>query len=279
MRADLERLSAGGTTWLRWFVLCDGRAGIRFDTSGTPLGLDDHVRADLDVALRLAHDTGLKLVLTLFDFHWCAPMALVGGVQTGGRRAVITSAARRDALLRTVLEPLVEHVGSHPAVAAWDAMNEPEWATFGLGTWDPRRAVRRSTMRQFLGEIVAIVRARAPHPVTVGSASADWLALVRGLGLDFYQVHWYDHMAAKLPLARPVASFALDRPVVLGEFPTRGSHLIPSAVVDVARSAGYAGSWFWSVQAEDAATDLAAAMVTFGGAPSPAPDPTAAARI
>ena len=265
IRTDLDRLRSGGTTWVRWFVLCDGRAGIRFDAAGCPLGLDDYLLRDLDAALAFAASLDLKLVLTLFDFHWFGRARIINGVQTGGRRTVIASVRRQQALLSRVLEPLFEHVGRHPAIAAWDVMNEPEWATLGVGTFDPRRAVRRSVMRRFLGDVTALAHARTHHPVTIGSAGARWLALVRGLGLDFYQVHWYEHMERQSPLNRPVSTLGVDRPVMLGEFPTRGSRYTPTEIVEVAIEAGYAGGWFWSVQAEDAATDRAAAVRSFAG--------------
>lgn len=267
VRLNLERLRAAGTCWLRWFVLCDGRAGIRFDAAGLPVALDDFVRRDLDAALDLAASLDLKLVLTLFDFHWFAPARIVNGVQTGGRRAVIARRQGREALLHGVVEPLLAHVGPHPAIAAWDVMNEPEWATFGVGTFDPRYTVRRSVMRRFLGDVTALAHARTGHAVTVGLADARSLDLVRDLGLDFYQVHWYEHMEPQSPLTRAVSTFGTDRPVMLGEFPTRGSRYSPAQIVDVAMAAGYAGAWFWSVQAQDGATDRMAAMRSLAAEP------------
>jgi hypothetical protein len=85
-------------------------------------------------------------------------------------------------------------------------------------------------------------------------ASASGLRLVRGLGLDFYQVHWYDSVEAASPLRRPVSRLRLDRPVLLGEFPTRGSAVAPEDVLKAARDAGYAGALAWSVFADDHAT-------------------------
>ena len=47
-RADLARVAdtlrsaaAHGVKAVRWFILCDGRAGIRFDESGAPKGPDE----------------------------------------------------------------------------------------------------------------------------------------------------------------------------------------------------------------------------------------------
>jgi hypothetical protein len=90
----------------------------------------------------------------------------------------------------------------------------------------------------------------------VGSASTRYLGLVQGLGLDVYQAHWYDHFEAVAPLAkRP----SLDRPLILGEFPTKGSKKDVATILDTARKAGYVGAMPWSVGATDDATDFATA--------------------
>lgn len=242
-----------GFDCVRWFLLCDGRAGIRFDADGTPLGVDSAAWRDLDAILRLVDRARLRLLPVLLDFHWCRPASRVNGVTLAGHRTTIAHPRRRAALVRAVLSPLAARYGQEPLVYAWDLINEPEWATFGLGTWQPF-AVTAGSMRRFVRDATAAVHAVARQPVTVGSASARWLGLVRGLGLDLYQVHWYEPLERRAPLARPVAALACDRPVLLGEFPTAGSTRAPEAIVAAARNAGYAGAFFWSVLADDQAT-------------------------
>jgi hypothetical protein len=118
-------------------------------------------------------------------------------------------------------------------------------------------------MRQFIGDVTTLVHARTSQQATVGLASVAGLDLVRGLGLDFYQVHWYERHAGRAPLDRPVATLGLDRPLLLGEYPTRGSALSPPAIVDAARRAGYRGALAWSLLAEDSASDAAACELAF----------------
>jgi len=265
-RSDLARLadlfgelSAHGLRLLRWFLFCDGRAGIRFATDGTPLGPDDCVAADLDAALRLADRAGLGIVFTLLDFHWCKPARIVDDVQLGGRRAAIGEARPRGALLDRVFGPVLRRYGTEPAVAGWDLFNEPEWVTLGLGTVQPATALDAGVMRAFLADAAALAHAEARQPVTVGSASAVWLGLVRGIGLDVYSPHWYDALDARWPLNAPVAALGLDRPVWLGEFPTRGSARDLATLLTQARASGYAGALLWSVLATDTASDFAGA--------------------
>jgi hypothetical protein len=250
-----ESLAARGIRAVRWFMLGDGRAGIRWGEDGCPLALDDRFFPDVDSALDLARAHGLRVLFTLIDFLWFRRPRVLEGVRMHGRRPVVHDARKRGALLDRVFGPLLERYGHDDTILAWDVINEPEWATFAVGTWDPRVSVSRRRMRAFIGETAALVHSRTGHPVTVGAASAAGLGLLRGLGLDFYQVHWYDSVERRAPLERPVSALGLDRPVLLGEYPTAGSARSPESIVARARESGYAGAFAWSVLADDSATD------------------------
>lgn len=270
-RADLARVAehlAGlrrhGMTAVRWFLLCDGRAGIRFDGLGVPVGCDDAVWRDLETAFALSTAAGLGVVPVLFDFLWCARRRVFRGVQMGGRAAAIRDPASRTALVERVIDPLLERYGREPGVLAWDVMNEPEWATRGVGTWRPWHSVSGSEMRAFIGATVERIHARTRHLATVGSASARWLPFVTGLGLDVYQPHWYDHLERRAPLTGAVAALGLDRPAWLGEFPTRGCRHSAAEVCDLARRAGYAGAFAWSLLSTDPSSGLAEVAAELG---------------
>jgi hypothetical protein len=249
----LTRLRASGATHIRWFVFCDGRAGIRFDGKQVE-GLDACVLPDVAAALTLAEATDLRVVFTLFDFHWCQSARHVNGVQLGGRRAVLGTSRGRAGLLDRVVAPVFREFGDHPCIAAWDVINEPEWVTLGVGSWNPFVSVRRHTMRSFIRDVTSLAHDMTTQPVTVGSASARWLPLVQGVGLDFFQVHWYDRVARHVA-PQAVSTLDADRPVVLGEFPTRGSALDPSTLLRLADDGGYRGALWWSLLAEDEATN------------------------
>jgi hypothetical protein len=255
----LDRTAMAGVRRIRWFMLCDGRGGIRFASDGAPLGLDDSFFPDVDAALAAASDRGIEIMFVLLDFLWSAPARMVEHVQLGGRVDVLRHAAKRTALLEYILAPILERYGHSPQIFAWDIINEPEWTTCGLGARRRRLCIPLDTMREFVRDGAALVHQHTRQAVTVGSAAAHWLDAWRDLGLDFYQAHWYDHLEGRAPLARPVQDLALDRPVLLGEFPSRLSPLEVRRILDTARAAGYAGGFFWSVLADDAATDFAAA--------------------
>jgi hypothetical protein len=252
----LARLADRGLSTVRWFLIGDGRAGLRLGADATPAGLDDRFLPDVDAALGVLRDLDLEVIFVLVDFLWFRRARRLRGVQMGGRAALVTSPRRRARLLDAVLEPILERYGRDPVIRAWDVINEPEWATRGFGARRLAPSVGRAEMRAFIGDVVERVHRRTLHEATVGLASARGLPLVRDLGLDFYQCHWYDSVEGRCPLERPVASLGLDRPLLLGEFPTRGSSRRPGAIVQAARRAGYAGALAWSVLADDEASDF-----------------------
>jgi hypothetical protein len=252
LRPVLARLAGEGIRFLRWFWLCDGRAGLRFKpTDELGPGLDKCVMRDVESSLELLGEHGLRVMPVLLSFDWFGRAQTVGGVHLRGRRTLVTAARRRQRLIDGVFAPLLERFGGSEVIFAWDLMNEPEWATLRSGSYDPRVSIRRHAMRRFLGDLLACVRARASQPVTVGLASLAGLPLVQGLGLDFYQVHWYDSLGRQHAPEHSVERLRLDRPLVLGEFPSRGSAHPPGALLEAARRAGYAGAFAWSALADD----------------------------
>jgi hypothetical protein len=256
----LDRLAAAGVSIVRHFLLCDGRAGIRFDADGAPLSLDDAFLRDADIAFDSAADRGLSLLPVLFDFHLCDAPQSVSGVQLGGRSALLADPASNDRLLDFVVRPIAERYGRHPGIAAWDLFNEPEWCTWPPASASDAGLVPFGRMRACLALMARCVRGLATQPLTVGTASTSHLEIVRGLGLDFYQVHWYEPFGWEA-LSDPVERLDLDGPVLLGEFPGRLTENEPSEVISTARQAGYSGALVWSVLSQDSASGYAEDLI------------------
>lgn len=264
LRDTLARIAGEGITRIRWFMLCDGRAGLRMAPDGSLAGLDDFVFRDADAAVEELGRAGLSVIFVLFDFHWFRPAAVVNGVQTCGRAGLAADALPRALLLERVVAPLLERYGRHPSILAWDVINEPEWVTRGVRLPPRPSEVLRAAMRDFIRDIVGLIHQRTSHAATAGSASVRTLPLVEGLGLDVYQAHWYDRLDRRAPLDRPVATLGLDRPLILGEFPTRGSRRMPAEIIEIARRNEYAGALAWSALSDDQATNHAAFVADLG---------------
>ncbi|RPI53984.1 MAG: hypothetical protein EHM55_12185 [Acidobacteria bacterium] len=239
--AAFARLAASGVQWGRWFLFCDGRAGIRFGDEGQPQGLDEFVIRDVETALEIAQRHGIRIMFVLLDFLWCDAARALRGVQMGGRAQLLDTPAERQALLDVVFRPVLERYGHEPAIFAWDIINEPEWI----------KTLKHGSIDAFLSETVSLIRSSTTHPVTVGSAGLRWRDRYAALGLDFYQVHWYDSLKHQPSLETPVSRLGFDRPVLLGEFPTKGSRRTPDDIVATARTAGYSGAFYWSALSDD----------------------------
>ena len=256
LRRIFLEISQNGFHVVRWFLFCDGRAGIRFTKSGTPNGVEPHFSADIDAALELAAEFGLRIIFVLFDFLWFGKATMVNGVQVQGHGNAIRSNYKQQALRRRVLKPLLVRYGASPVILAWDIINEPEWATSGYDEKVSGRTLSFLTMRRFIKKTAHLVHRHTRQLATVGLGNACGLPLAVDTGLDFYQVHWYDKWEAKAPLERPVSEWDLGRPLLLGEFPTRNSQRQPQAIVAAAEKSGYCGALAWSVLGTDRSSGI-----------------------
>ena len=286
---DFASMAGLGFTVVRWFVFCDGRSGIVFDEWGFASGLDSHFFVDLDAALETARRAGIRVVLVLLDHRWMfdslrdlIPDAVSGAVVEvrlrDGRAGALRSAAARDALFDTVIEPLVRRYGRTGvrsdlagSIAAFELMNEPD---FVIEEWerDLSRHVASPLPFAALGEAVArlsaIVHEYSPAAATIGAARLHnlWAWDDDALGLDVLQVHSYPDLRAPNRDAdifgRPASSLGVRRPVVLGEFAANGPAQHPDGVVPPERTmdeylafavaGGYLGAWPWSYSGTDA---------------------------
>ena len=258
------RLACDRIAVVRVFVLCDLRSGVRFDADGLPTGVDDALFADLDALIVTARRQHVRLMPVLLDFHLCHPPKVIDGVQIGGRSDLVVTGEGRSAFIESVLTPVARRYADEEAIAAWDVMNEPEWCL----RLSASRRVRDpfGLLQVFLAGAVSCLRANARQPVTVGCAGTWQLDLVRSLGLDVYQVHWYERFGWAR-LAQPVSQLGLDRPVLLGEFSGRTTPV--DVVLDTARRAGYRGAFVWSVLADDDQSGYPPEFVNWSAAQDP----------
>jgi hypothetical protein len=221
-----------GVRVLRWWVFPGEPWQITRDGAGAPAGVDEAVYADFDAALRLAAAHDLYFEFTLFS----APTHLPA--------AWLTDAGQR-ARLADVLGALFARYAGNPRVLAWDVINEPEWDIWSGDV--PQEAVQATVQA-----IAASVHRNSPALVTVGAARIDGLPLWVGLGLDYYQAHWYDKMNRAKDCARCTdyatlrAQHGLDKPLVIGEF-YAGQDADALQRFQDFYAKGYAGAYPWSL--------------------------------
>ena len=285
---DFAEMARLGFTVARWFLFCDGRAGILYDDRGLPDGLDDRALDDLDAALEIAVGSGVHIAFVMLDHRWMygglagAVVDPVSGASLQvtlpeGRADVLHLPEGRDRLFARVFEPIVRRYGRTgpradlgAGVAAYELMNEPD---FVIDEWDADRSrhVPRPLPFANVAESIArfsrLVHALCDAPTTLGGARLRnlWAWEDPGLGLDLLQVHSYPdlrHPARDADIfGTPAASHAGARPLLLGEFPGNGParhppHATPPATtlddyLEFAVRQGYAGAWPWSFSGTD----------------------------
>jgi hypothetical protein len=291
-RAAVERdfgdMAGLGLNVVRWFVFCDGRAGIVYDDRDLPAGLDPHFFTDLDTALEIAAAHGIVLDLVLLDHPWMfsGVRATVADPVTGGalearlprgRADVLGTDAGRRALFAHVIEPLVRRYGPSgergdlaDAVGAYELMNEPD---FVIEEWEAD--VSRHVASPLRFEVVAALVTRLSELVHAHSRALTTLGCARvrnlwawedpALGIDLLQVHTYPdtkHPERDVDLfGLPPSALGVSRQVLIGEFPGDATRQSPPGASPPARTLeqylefaierGYAGAWPWSFSGTD----------------------------
>jgi hypothetical protein len=216
--ADFARIKSSGVSVVRWFLLCDGRSGIRYQ-NGVPAGPDQGLFKDVTAALDLASESRLQICFSLFDFLWLQVPKRSDPVFPG--RAALQFAGGREALLQKILIPLFRKFRSHPALHAWEIVNEPEWAIPEFQP-SPKSALSLASARSFFSEVAQAIHEEALVPATLGSARLAWVRAWSEIGLDHLQAHYYPKLERDqdLSLAQQLDGLAdLARPLWLGELP------------------------------------------------------------
>ena len=261
---DFAALAAARIEVVRWFVFTDGRAGIAWNGSGELRGLDPIFFADMDAAIAIADETGVRLCLVLLDFLW---------FDDPGRRLALLDRSDTSAFVERVLDPFLDRYGRSAVIHSFDLINEPDWIITELATDRARAAWPLERLRAFAGMMSDRIRNRSTALITLGggriSVAAEWDHPV--YDLDFIQVHSYPDVRYPFrdtPLfGHAAADFGLTKPLLIGEFPSDprvhpADHLSPAYsaadYLKLAEAGGYLGAWPWSFKGTDAfgAVDL-----------------------
>jgi hypothetical protein len=285
---DFTEMAALGFTAARWFVFCDGRAGIAYDDRGLPAGPDPHLFTDLDAALEIAGGVGIRIALVLFDHQWMfkGVRETIADPVTGdlleaqlpeGRARILLTESGRDALFERLLEPLVLRYAPGGAradlaahVLAYEFMNEPD---FVIEEWEEdlsahvARPLPFVVVADLVSRLSEVVHRHSSALTTLGGARLRnlWAWDDEALGLDLLQVHTYpDERHPKRdedPFGLAATDLGVSRPVLLGELPGNPREQHPSGAVppdrdldeylEFALAGGYAGAWPWSFSGTD----------------------------
>lgn len=253
---DFAYLQSIGIKNIRWFLFCDGRSGLVLDDTGKVVGLDFKVRSDMDAALEIAKRHDIKIIFVLVDFsifnsrHRLAKHPVSLGAELAEDKE------HRDAFIENAVTPILKRYGANENILAWEVVNEPEWAMNIRGGRSFRKNVSVEAMQAFVNQTVDAIHANTKQLATVGSARRDWLKYWRNSNLDFYQYHYYPNQEWLTPFDRPIAELGLDKPCIVGEFPTKDPGRTVGSYLEASHKNGLAGAFAWGLRSSDRYSNL-----------------------
>jgi hypothetical protein len=271
VQSDMATLGNEGVHFLRWWVFGDGRYDPLFDGTGKITGLDSQFFADLDTELQYAANNHIYLDLTVLDTSIMNTASFSGGVQLGGHGNIMTDSTVQQSFLDNALKPLLQHIAASSYkqnVLCYDIINEPEGdlkpLAWPLNFWGNGGApVDGPFVQTFVKNCASYIHSYGGGAyATVGSAEPQFVSYWKGLGLDFYCLHYYPWMdfggaaGSGLPT---YASLNLDKPCVVEEFANFGdasyglNDTNPQSAnwyLNTIYNLGYAGELSWSVNSD-----------------------------
>ncbi|NND34381.1 MAG: cellulase family glycosylhydrolase [Saprospiraceae bacterium] len=252
--------NAGGNA-IRWWLHTNGSVSPLYDADRRVSGLNTQSISNMRKVLDLALDRGIMVSMCLWSFD----MLQNQGQDLSATRAILEDILATRAYINNALIPILNEIGSHPAVMTWEICNEPEGMTQEFGWSDERTTM--SYVQRFVNLCAGAIHRTTPTAlVSNGSWSFraasevgaftnyyhdDSLIAAGGDSdgvLDILQVHFYDHVGTSAsPFHYPASYWDLDKPIIIGEFPAHGiDGFTVEECYDFAYRLGYAGALSWS---------------------------------
>jgi hypothetical protein len=246
VRQDFQQIRAlfGAPALVRVFLFGDLRSGFTFDDSGGPVAITPRARENMKKLLDLAAEEKVVLVPALLDFTMADGRAHSGpnGKWSAGEHLDLVTDPAKRARLATLLGDFVRAFAGHPAVLAWEVMNEPENAA---------AAVTLEHFADLQRLQVAVVDAihAAGELATIGHRSTEDAArFFRGrVATDLGQAHYYplvDTRPNPTPFATRMVPVFGPLPAGWGEAQARPGKI--GAQVRTVRDAGHRYLLLWS---------------------------------
>lgn len=225
INANLDVMKARGVRTLRWWIYSDfteaplwtGK-GEKLRCVGLPKGWVKNFMTTVDAAK--ARGIRLYPVFSSFDLG------------RKGYKWVVSDKAVRQSFIENAVRPIVQAATKNEGIFAWDIINEPEWLVRVEDNGDPNKElsdgpIKLSELREYIADMVKEIRPSG-HPVSLGSAGMKWCGFdydfFSGLGLDFFDIHYYDWMTPwfnitttpKSRLAKLNPEYG-EKPIIVGE--------------------------------------------------------------
>ena len=243
-------------------------------------GLGSKTISNIREALDTAYAYGVVVSMCLFSFDLLVPgdgtgKAAYSSFNLDNNYKFLTVPANIDTYLNKALKPILDSVGSHPAVLCWEVFNEPEGMLAAANWANVTKKITQNDILRITNKIAGFVHRNSTKMASTGIVTFQYATeyskakLIAAGGdndgfLDFYMVHYYPEWqeGSISPFQNPASNWNMDRPILIGEFPAKSwstSDVGPSSnqpfktsktindAFAYAYSNGYAGALSWSM--------------------------------
>ncbi len=169
-RTIFRQVGNHGGNAMRLWLHTNGRHTPEWGPDSTVVGPGETAIEDLTAILDAAreHDVGLVLCLWSFDMLR-KEFGAENGLNLDRNEVLLRDSARTQTYVDSALVPMVEAVGDHPAVIAWEIFNEPEGMSEEHG-WHFTRHVPMSDLQRFINQAAGGIRRADPDALVTNGA-------------------------------------------------------------------------------------------------------------
>jgi hypothetical protein len=237
LNSYMANMHSMGITVLRVWVN-EGDMGDEIDDNDYVTGVTATWTANFANMVQLAANNGIQLYVTL----------------NNGRADWLENPAQAASYLTNALIPLINTYKGNTNIFAIDLMNEIDGVVQGSEGNYTTNGATWAQAQAYISTFAAAIHSADPSRLV--SCSTGWhrwgnLSYFLGLGLDFYDFHYYNDTPS-FPLA---SSLGMDKPIYIGECgqaTDEWSDSIQSTceldALNSAYSAGYAGVGIWDYE-------------------------------
>lgn len=266
----INSVSASGGNVIRWWYHTNGSTNPIFDqTTGLVITNPSFFETDLKLILDYAATKNIKIQICLWSFDM-----LKGGqwnVNSARNKRILTEDIALQSYLDNALIPLVNSIGNHSGLYAWEIFNEPEGMTTEYASNWPDFTDRVSIVdiQKVVNKIASAIRTSQPNVKITNGA----LGFLSGLNnssfnyynnytnqrlqdkggkingyLDFYNIHYYSWAGTNgSPFHTNFNSSMLDKPTVIAEYyPQDTFGVLAEDLASTLINKGWNGSLLWS---------------------------------